>query len=1578
MYKILAYIALTASQLQFAQSNDIGLVKFKNQEQALQQEEISLDEIEASYNTTVGQVITESSQRYLSHIQTDKVVYRPGDTMYIQAYIFDALNKTPAYSGSIPSYSIYNSGINFPQSYSEPSIYLSMSVVNPLSESVHSTGASMQNSTVSFTYRIPEDAVGGEYQVRTSGAGIPESIRVVRIRQYERQELNIQVQFNASVYKPGDFVNGTVLIQPADGSGFLNGQVPSFSVSVNFGNNSQISQNLSQTNELGLAYINFQIPQNFSLDYFSVAITAFYQNIIQGYTQTLTVVQFQNIYIEFFPETFNYVYNVTNKVYFQAYVSNQSNAEYVDIQEAFLVAESGIVNAESGFPISSISIEASNISTYHQGRGNFSFTPIKGLMYYLEFSSQNQSYRQQLNVSVQPSIDKLELNFGLQNKILENNEDLQVNILTTELLDDKNYYVIGVFNKEQIMYMELIKFQPNQTRAMSISSDKFQLENGGVLRLAVFQVINPLIWYDRYEMKFGNVSQINLLPNPFYNIYFIPKGELLFFKKPAEHLNVDILVSDRVYKPGEFVEFEVQVLNSLTLQPVGYNKSDPLDRSFISVIVSDESVNYQLDNRRQPPSLPAMVYLEKEISVIDNQFFNSEDYIDYIYQSGQESSFNNAPVAEVSNRNTDLLLGVQGWRYGYFYPQVLQEWPTLVSQMNSSEARQLENLMAYTFSGSSTPFFRQSPVAFAASDMATSGSGGSAAVNSESALGSGQQSTGQAGQVSNEGQPQDENQNQQSNQGLSSRELEFWNFIKKYQNCDFQENARLYQHAKRFSFFSDQASRFDTTETVFYSAASMTDRQGKYLVSFYLSDLITTYRITANAFDTQGRIGYSKSILISRSDFYVSFQLPQQMTLGDSLLIPVYIYNNFDQNVNATLEVFTIDDNLTANFLLNDQELQVSQVLVPAKNSSVILVRVTALSLNDNSNIQIRATARDPVTNSRVVDSIFRDTTIVSPGVYQYDSQSGLIGPNQSAIFIATLPSTLVPSTQELVAQIYPSNVDALLNALLSLIIDTPGPCFICIYNPLYANLLALKAAQVSSYSNFDVSRYQSQAVDFNRQLSSYINSDGSVSQFAGANQDPFLSVLYLLQQNFAASVVGTSSGGQSSVADYLLSLRSESGTYQDLIYPYQPYPDYVVESFIVYALASIGYADQLQSEIERLQGILNQQMNSTDADVLFIGIMSNIYLEMNQTNQSAQYLDFLAAQQQADGSILQRQLVDSDQERLSFNQYEATAAAVLGWQSDPQKYQQNIVRGINYLIENLRSSYYGSTIGVILSFNAILEYLNTVSDINGSGEFVLELNSNEVDRQYFTSESSDVIRFETSQLSRNNSLFAVGSTLTARMFVENYVQDEKPQEEISINNQSKAVQAPPGNIDSMQLGSISGMTIGDINFTFDVSNATQEQSGFLVPYFIEVSYDDTNPISSNFSNLQLQVQANFANATLGSLQTSGQIFSYNINITNLKQNDSLGLTILEFRPASCLQVNFAQLEVLKLNNIINEYQAIDNNSIIQIYFQGLDANQTISFQLDFLQAYQGVCQQRPIDVYEYYNPEQKVWYVLG
>jgi len=68
-------------------------------------------------------------------------------------------------------------------------------------------------------------------------------------------------------------------------------------------------------------------------------------------------------------------------------------------------------------------------------------------------------------------------------------------------------------------------------------------------------------------------------------------------------------------------------------------------------------------------------------------------------------------------------------------------------------------------------------------------------------------------------------------------------------------NTALWAHQRREGY--DENLRIDKTETQFYSALTSIGRSRTYKGSFYLSDLITDFRITANAIDTKGRIGYT-------------------------------------------------------------------------------------------------------------------------------------------------------------------------------------------------------------------------------------------------------------------------------------------------------------------------------------------------------------------------------------------------------------------------------------------------------------------------------------------------------------------------------------------------------------------------------------------------------------------------------------------------------------------------------------------------------------------------------------------------
>ncbi len=70
------------------------------------------------------------------------------------------------------------------------------------------------------------------------------------------------------------------------------------------------------------------------------------------------------------------------------------------------------------------------------------------------------------------------------------------------------------------------------------------------------------------------------------------------------------------------------------------------------------------------------------------------------------------------------------------------------------------------------------------------------------------------------------------------------------------------------------------------------ERGNKFTGSFYLSDLVTKFRFTVNAIDTKGRIGYTQSSVQTQLPFYLLFELPPAMTVGDILTIPVTVKNN--------------------------------------------------------------------------------------------------------------------------------------------------------------------------------------------------------------------------------------------------------------------------------------------------------------------------------------------------------------------------------------------------------------------------------------------------------------------------------------------------------------------------------------------------------------------------------------------------------------------------------------------------------------------------------------------------------------
>mmetsp|Transcript_19520 Transcript_19520/g.14214 ORF Transcript_19520/g.14214 Transcript_19520/m.14214 type:complete len:132 (-) Transcript_19520:1517-1912(-) len=129
--------------------------------------------------------------------------------------------------------------------------------------------------------------------------------------------------------------------------------------------------------------------------------------------------------------------------------------------------------------------------------------------------------------------------------------------------------------------------------------------------------------------------------------------------------------------------------------------------------------------------------------------------------------------------------------------------------------------------------------------------------------------------------------------------------------------------------------RVDKTETQFYSAMTKVGSSRKFTGSFYLSDLITKFRITVNAIDTKGRIGYLNSAFQTQLPFYLQFEMPTSMAVGDVMKIPVNVKNLADDTMEFTLTVQT-DSMLSSSFSSS------TTYKVKSKKTETIDIEVTA------------------------------------------------------------------------------------------------------------------------------------------------------------------------------------------------------------------------------------------------------------------------------------------------------------------------------------------------------------------------------------------------------------------------------------------------------------------------------------------------------------------------------------------------------------------------------------------------------------------------------------------------------------
>src|SRR5215467_6257386 len=284
-------------------------------------------------------------ERYLTHIATDKPMYRGGEKVYVRGVLLSTDGHAP----------LAKQGANRTASFE---------IRGPKGDRVFSGVSPIIDSVVGFAWDIPASQAGGEYTIRISNpwSDLPAE-RKFDIRAYRAPRLKSQIVFVRDGYGPGDTVAANLHVERAEG-GIPSGAKVSVSARVD---GAEVWKGTTTVDGSGNAGANFKLPPAIARGEGVIAMIIEDGGTVETATKTIPIL-LQTIDLAIYPEGGDLIAGLRNRVYIEGRTPAHKPADMAGV----------IVDAAGK--------QVATFRTEHEGRGRFSFVPRKGEAYSLRLT----------------------------------------------------------------------------------------------------------------------------------------------------------------------------------------------------------------------------------------------------------------------------------------------------------------------------------------------------------------------------------------------------------------------------------------------------------------------------------------------------------------------------------------------------------------------------------------------------------------------------------------------------------------------------------------------------------------------------------------------------------------------------------------------------------------------------------------------------------------------------------------------------------------------------------------------------------------------------------------------------------------------------------------------------------------------------------------------------------------------------------------------------------------------------------------------------------------------------------------
>lgn len=1196
--------------------------------------------------------------RFLTHISTDKAIYREGETVFVRGTLLHYATHRP-----LP-----------PDQQAQAAI----EIRGPKGDVVAAGHAVTEDSVLGFQWTVPEGQAGGEYTIKITYPffGHTPAERQFDIRAYRAPRLKTQIKFLRDGYGPGDEVAATLHVERAEG-GIPSGASVTVIARVD---GAEAFRGAATVDQAGDCLARFSLPLEIARGEGTLAMTIEDGGVVETASKTIPIL-LQTVDLSLYPEGGELVAGLPCRVYFEAFTPANKPADLA-----------GVVVDDQGK-------QAATFRSEHEGRGRFSLLPEAGRQYSLKITEPtgiHTSYPL-------PAVKRTGAVLRSDENVFAADAPISLHVGTSLKGEDA---VVTLAKCEQVLARRVLRAEElpaGQLKQIDLVVDKDAPDG----------VLIATIWDSEGK----------------------PLAERLVFRKSIHQLKLRLSADASSYVPGGMARITVTATDEL---------GQPVD-AVVGMAVTDDSVVEMIERREQAPQLPVMVLLENEVQ----ELADAHVYLD------EENPL--APLA------VDLLLGTQGWRRFALVNlesflaehgdagrravalrlathREMRRGGAMFGGMGMPEGMEFDAFRGVMQKGAAADDFGMvedgpalpAPGMAGGEPMAAPADSDEPAA-SELPLGENAVENAPVDALQDEmpfkaelaqklaipaepGQPVGGREFEERQQLREALEMNAEAELPVLADLDMAEAfaarddfvpVRIYAHQLRAGRKPGQRSDF--TETLFWHAGLRTGRQGEASIEFALNDSVSSFRVSADAFDAAGGLGGESIKIESVEPFYLEPKLPLEVTMGDVVRSPLAI-------VNAT-----------------DVRMDNTQVQVEAHASQKIRSTIPAFRLQPYQRVRRMLNVKVGKYNGRVDltvsgsagpygDQVTRSMLVRPLGFPTETGAAGLIDTGDTVSHEISIADDLVPKSLNSRIVVYPTPLASMTEALERLIREPYG-CFEQTSSTVYPLVMAQQ--YFMSHQGVDPSLIErsSQILEtgYNR-LIGFESPSGGFEWFGGDPGHDALTAYGLMEFTDMAQVRHVDPAMLDRTRDWLLTQRDGKGGFlrkTHTLHTWLAEPE-LAFSYDTWALLEAGIDADLTKEVEWVREAAERTDNT------YVTALAANVLAMGGDVEGANHmLDRLAGKQADEGSLdgATQSVVGSGGEAL---QIETTALAVLAWLKNP-RYVANVERSIKYLAESCKAGRFGSTQSTVLALRAIVEYDRSRAKPKAPGTLLLVIDGQEV-----------------------------------------------------------------------------------------------------------------------------------------------------------------------------------------------------------------------------------------------------------